>query len=1233
MPRGGNSPSDDASPTVSTMRRSTRIQALASQSSPRQEPSPRQQTEVDSSNQEPQCGFDAPVLASYSANTTEIVENEEAKEDAAIEAMWARRTSSAGARRPQRGRPPRRASTNGSQIPAGNPVPPENVPGTGVVEGPNEGGPDPDELQAPLLPPPAIPRMPCPILTCTACFERYQTLVHHLNTALHADVTEPVQGYPRCSRCNKFCKGANGLAMHFRSCPALGNRNQAPPNRGHIVIPREEPPALRAPYIAIGGIDPPDTTALRSFCSTKLFLLNTSWREPFHRITNSLTHVIGTTEDEETLTQSTLALFVLPGVIAKLNIYRRFLQTTFRGRLPDAPTPIAILNYFILFANPADEILKFARHLLTIFPAADANWPGRIRGTDINSVMRRMEKRVEGSCEVGQISKAARVLDALANIMSRDEPNPPLPVDPRIMSERIRPLFPDANAEDDLRGDDAEGERAPALELDFQTVRRTLHKLSQDKASGLSGWTTKLLKQVAKMGPNDDQETFAIRLTRVFNRILSGNMPASVRGLWTEPVMTLIPKSNNSYRPIGIGEVFYRVLGSSVMATIGHRVGQALLPRQLAVGISGGVEIAAVMADLGYALHRGNLGVSRLTGGFATMNIDICNAFNSIRRTHILTGLRRYAPDVIPHFQWVYGRGIPLRDHRGEHVGMAATGCLQGDPLSTLFFSVALQPFLDEIAHEMAEIERPMPEGVATQGLIFAIADDVTIMAHTPVLLRLAPLVSSIFARAELNVNLSKSFILAGFVPDNCDVPEGWRILDDSGKTLGRPMGSLETQEAWIRQRLLDRAPPENALGRIKTRCAFLLLREAYNHRFDYLRKVTSVRIDPHIFREHDSRVTDCLVNITGADNSARVEVLRELPIHVGGLGIPTITGNVAARQQLITWKRVQVFLSLHHPGLLPVHNTYYRHGEILEMEDQASQLEDVNITDPILRFSRSLAEALEGIHRAQAALLHGSMAMEPLTAHWAALFLSMQNSYGGRWLTTSATVARYSGTHFPDRDYREALRLRMMVPFVPATRGPTLCTCNRAHGIVNLAADSCHPLLCTRSRGLITERHDTVRKLLAKLLRAALPGVLVVEEPRPRQGEPPLRHQPDIGFETAGTRYLIDVVVAEPTSRSATTHASLSSVETKAGAARQAEARKRQDYGVLPEGTRLVPFAIEATGQLGPEAADFLGLVARDQIKPLNYFMRNLAIILAAYSGRLLSYCRGRIGNPPADY
>ena len=110
-------------------------------------------------------------------------------------------------------------------------------------------------------------------------------------------------------------------------------------------------------------------------------------------------------------------------------------------------------------------------------------------------------------------------------------------------------------------------------------------------------------------------------------------------------------------------------------------------------------------------------------------------------------------------------------------------------------------------------------------------------------------------------------------------------------------------------------------------------------------------------------------------------------------------------------------------------------------------------------------------------------------------------------------------------------------------------------------------------------------------------------------------------------------MVVAEPTSRSATTHASLSSVETKAGAARQAEARKRQDYGVLPEGTRLVPFAIEATGQLGPEAADFLGLVARDQIKPLNYFMRNLAIILAAYSGRLLSYCRGRIGNPPADY
>jgi hypothetical protein len=319
----------------------------------------------------------------------------------------------------------------------------------------------------------------------------------------------------------------------------------------------------------------------------------------------------------------------------------------------------------------------------------------------------------------------------------------------------------------------------------------------------------------------------------------------------------------------------------------------------------------------------------------------------------------------------------------------------------------------------------------------------------------------------------------------------------------------------------------------------------------------------------------------------------------------------------------VQVFLSTHHPALLPVHNSYYRHEEMLELEAQAPQHEDINIADPILRFSRSLAAVLTEIHQARAMLLH-----RDLPGVWAASFLSMQNAHGGRWLTTSATTSRYAGVFFPDGDFHEALRQRLLIPFVSPSRGRTPCPCNGGSRIVNLVAEPCHPLICTRSRAQITGRHDAVRKLLVKLLRAVLPGVQIVEEPRPRQGEALLRHQPDIAYERGGIRYLIDVTVAEPTVWDVITDRALSSARVQGGAARQAEARKRREYGPLPEGVRLVPFAVEFTGNLGPAAADFLGLVAGDFSQPLKYFIRDLTITLAAFTGRLLSCCRSRIDS-----
>ena len=126
--------------------------------------------------------------------------------------------------------------------------------------------------------------------------------------------------------------------------------------------------------------------------------------------------------------------------------------------------------------------------------------------------------------------------------------------------------------------------------------------------------------------------------------------------------LCLIPKSDNqlqpTYRPIGVGETTFRLLGRTILAKAGKELGQKIAPQQLAVGIAGGVEIAASIAGMLEAINDSQPAEDT---PFAMMSIDIKNAFNSIRRSYVLQGLRSYCPALIPFFHTVYGKTVNLR--------------------------------------------------------------------------------------------------------------------------------------------------------------------------------------------------------------------------------------------------------------------------------------------------------------------------------------------------------------------------------------------------------------------------------------------------------------------------------------------------------------------------------------------------------------------------------------------
>jgi hypothetical protein len=136
-----------------------------------------------------------------------------------------------------------------------------------------------------------------------------------------------------------------------------------------------------------------------------------------------------------------------------------------------------------------------------------------------------------------------------------------------------------------------------------------------------------------------------------------------------------------------------------VMIAIGDRVGKEIRPIQLGVGTSGGSEIAGRLANVKLAAHRNN----------ALVNLDLTNAFNTIRRRLMWQGVLRQAPDLGHWFRWAYGQPTDLRLTNGQVACRSKTGSRQGDPLASLIFCLGFQFLLEDISWELRRVCGNLP--------------------------------------------------------------------------------------------------------------------------------------------------------------------------------------------------------------------------------------------------------------------------------------------------------------------------------------------------------------------------------------------------------------------------------------------------------------------------------------------------------------------------------------------
>jgi len=472
--------------------------------------------------------------------------------------------------------------------------------------------------------------------------------------------------------------------------------------------------------------------------------------------------------------------------------------------------------------------------------------------------------------------------------------------------------------------------------------------------------------------------------------------------------------------------------------------------------------------------------------------------------------------------------------------------------------------------------------------------DDVSIGGRTEAIFRTAERVRDVYEGQRLELNVRKCWILGPNVHHVADPPDGFELREDGGRALGRPIGSPEYQRQWVIDKVAERRIPLAALSRLPRRSQLAMTRLVFNPRFDYLAKTIPTEIARETLRAYDTQIDDALWNMGASYDRVELSTLRALPFHQGGLSIPRVVDIRSDRHRLVTRQRAADFLAhnLHSLSAVfsnPIIQQLYEGDEVLVLPGAEVGDEFADIDDIIKRTREQVRDEEDQRARALRARL-----MENGRQEHAARLLSASVKGASKWMTCSSAPGTLS-SGFDDRAFLEALRCRLLSPFLPPDdQGGRVCACQRR---TDLALHPTHPGTCSLTKGIALRRHDAVRNRLAVFLKTCNPTAVVTIEPTnviPREGGEAAR-RPDIRFEKEGAVHSVDVAIVDPAAEVHLRHHEIPSHSIEGGAARQEEDQKLLLYRHTPLDGLVTPFVMESTGRLGSEAVSYLERYGND--------------------------------------
>jgi len=654
--------------------------------------------------------------------------------------------------------------------------------------------------------------------------------------------------------------------------------------------------------------------------------MHEAWKNGLRVVSEKLLNRIGSTRQVPTL-HAEAAFLILPGLIRLLNELKSPCPVDFIrscSGIEDAQLSASILH-------KAKEIQVMKEKRRAIMASRRKNGAKPKHKLSSKKGRKQLMRRMEKLSAVGRLSTSTKMVDQAHKAIVHGDGearSADFGLTAVEIQEVIAALYPAGRAEDDLEAVDTPSTQpklVEAIDFDADIVREVIKRLPKGSAHGSSPWTYSWIQKLFG-GTDNALARYHSAIGSFFRKMKEGKLDMN---LWTCSRAVLIPKAEEGkWRPIGIGESWYRMFGRAVLFELGRdEFADKFTPLQFGVCVQGGCEYVARMAQLSLD-HR---------PGHVLLKTDFKNAFNLIPRQLILKGLREMCPALIPFFKWAYGKPSKLINSQGVTVGESATGCKQGDPLSALFFCAAIHPTLkdidsmlvdeyylgdpnkrEDLFYEVDDDKRL--EDLGPRPLCMAYMDDMNLSVPWQLALPVSANLKGLFKEVGLELNDDKCRIVG---------PNGRKIqqrCEDEGRiapyqfefsgsvVLGNPVG----EAAYRREKVMEMC--KEATASLKTltgihlsSCTvFNLIKFCYNPRASFLARVQ----DPEVFIDgllyFDGEIDAAIARTAGHDlggdletlefvrKRARLATIRSLPTEWGGLGVGRhswVSGDVACHK------------------------------------------------------------------------------------------------------------------------------------------------------------------------------------------------------------------------------------------------------------------------------------------------------------------------------------------------